>query len=87
MKPKKLLRRLLAGAVHNVSFQDFTTLIEDFGFEFKDIQGSHFTFRHPSIRVKLSVQNREGEAKSYQVRQFLKIVEKHNLQLKETADE
>ncbi len=77
----------MSGAVHNVSFQDFKALIEAFGFELKDIQGSHFTFRHPSIRVKMSIQNREGETKSYQIRQFLKVIEEYNLRFEEKINE
>lgn len=44
-------------------------------------------FKHPDVPALLSIQpTGRGQAKPYQVRQFLKLVEEYNLQL-EADDE
>lgn len=43
--------------------------------------GSHHIFTHPDLAEILNLQSVRGEAKPYQVRQLLRIVEKHNLTL------
>ena len=43
--------------------------------------GSHHSFTHPDLAEILNLQSVRGEAKPYQVRQLLRIVEKHNLTL------
>ena len=40
-------------------------------------------FVHSEIPELVNLQNVHGQAKAYQVRQFLKIVERHNLMLEE----
>ncbi len=40
-------------------------------------------FGHPHIPHLLNVQDWNGEAKVYQVRQFLKLVERYNLSLED----
>jgi predicted RNA binding protein YcfA (HicA-like mRNA interferase family) len=85
MNRRRLLRRLLAGSTHNVSFSDFQNLIEGFGFELARITGSHFTYFHPSIQDRINIQPVRGEAKPYQLRQFLDLVEEYNLSLEDQA--
>ena len=38
-------------------------------------------FTHPDMGEHLSLQPRRGEAKPYQIRQFLALVEQYNLRL------
>lgn len=83
MNPERLLRRLTQGSMNNVSFRDFTDLIERFGFEFDHIIGSHHIYRHPVIGQRVNVQPIRGEAKPYQIRQFLRLVEQHQLRLED----
>jgi predicted RNA binding protein YcfA (HicA-like mRNA interferase family) len=45
------------------------------------ISGSHHIFVHPKERELVNLQNANGKAKPYQIRQFLQIVERCNLQL------
>jgi hypothetical protein len=45
------------------------------------VRGSHHLFVHPGIAELVNFQEVHGQAKPYQVRQFLKIVERHNLRL------
>jgi predicted RNA binding protein YcfA (HicA-like mRNA interferase family) len=80
MSPRKTLQKILSGS-RNVRFQDMAGLIEAFGFRHVRASGSHFIFNHPGVRELINIQNVGGQAKPYQVRQFMKLVEKYNLQL------
>ena len=83
MNPERLLRRLSAGGLSNVRFGDFVRLVEAVGFELKRVSGSHRVFVHPRAREILSLQDVEGEAKPYQIRQFLRLVERYDLRIGE----
>ncbi|HEY2535740.1 MAG TPA: type II toxin-antitoxin system HicA family toxin [Solirubrobacteraceae bacterium] len=81
MKAKKLLARLARGAVTNVAFADLQSLVEDMGFELQRINGSHHIFIHPDIPSPINLQSVHGQAKPYQVRQVLRLVERYALTL------
>lgn len=72
MNLRKVLRRLSEGHLNNVAFNDMRTLIEAFGFELKRVSGSHHIFVHPAIAELVNLQEVGGEAKPYQIRQFLR---------------
>jgi len=57
------------------------TLIEAFGFRLLRINGSHHIFIRPDIPEPINIQNYGGKTKSYQVKQFLQLIEQYNLQL------
>jgi predicted RNA binding protein YcfA (HicA-like mRNA interferase family) len=78
---RKLLRKLARGALQNVAFTDMVNLVEGFGFRLARKAGSHHIFVRPEVPELVNLQNVKGEAKPYQVRQFLQVVERHNLQL------
>jgi predicted RNA binding protein YcfA (HicA-like mRNA interferase family) len=59
-------------------------LAESFGFRLSRSSGSHHIFVHPRVRELLNLQEVRGKAKPYQVAQFLKLVEKYDLQQGET---
>ncbi len=80
MKPRKTLEKILGGS-RNIRFEDLRRLVEGFGFKLARINGSHHIFAHPGVNELVNVQNVHGEAKPYQIRQFLKLVELYNLQL------
>ena len=80
MKPRKTLERILAGS-RNIRFEDMRRLAVAFGFELARINGSHHIFVHPEVNELVNLQNDGGEAKPYQIRQFLKLVESYNLTL------
>ncbi len=63
----------------NVRFDKLCNAAEAFGFRFKGGKGSHRIYVREGIREILNFQNVEGKAKPYQVRQFIKIVEKYYL--------
>ena len=53
--------------------------IESFGFKLDRVNGSHHIFTHPNVNDLLNLQNVKGKAKPYQIKQFLSLIEKHNL--------
>jgi predicted RNA binding protein YcfA (HicA-like mRNA interferase family) len=83
MNRKRLLRRLSQSALHNVRFVDLLDLVQGFGFRLFRISGSHHIFSHPDIPELVNLQEVNGEAKPYQIRQFLRLVERYNLQLED----
>ena len=83
MTPKALLRRFTTGALNNVAFRDMCRLVEAFGFDLSRVSGSHHVFAHPDLSELLNLQDVKGEAKPYRIRQFLRLVERHDLRLGE----
>ena len=81
MKKQKLLRNILSNP-QSVKFNEMIGLVEAFGFRLSRVSGSHHIFTHPEIAEIVNLQNVKGQAKPYQVNQFLKLIEKYNLELK-----
>lgn len=81
MNRKKLLKRLSEGALKNVAFSDMMNLVKGFGFVQDRVSGSHHIFVHSEVSEMLNLQDVQGEAKPYQIRQFLRLVEKYNLRM------
>jgi predicted RNA binding protein YcfA (HicA-like mRNA interferase family) len=67
----------------NVSFAEMRKLVEAFGYRLSRVKGSHHIFVHASVPELVNLQEVQGKAKAYQVRQFLKLVEEYNLKLEE----
>ena len=86
MNRRRLLLRILNGS-RNVGFSDFVNLIEGFGFRLSRVQGSHHIFVHSDVHELVNVQNVGGQAKPYQVRQVLKLIERYHLRLSDDVDE
>ena len=84
MNKKKLLKQCFENP-KNIKFADFVGLVESFGFSLARISGSHHIFKNPDLGVLINIQDAKGEAKSYQIRQFLKIVEKENLKFEDES--
>ena len=82
MNRRKLLLRILAGS-RNLRRAEMIGLAEGFGFRLSRIQGSHHILVHPDVPELVDLQEVDGQAKPYQIRQFLKLVERHRLQLEE----
>lgn len=57
------------------------SLIEDLGFELQRVSGSHHIFIHPDVPSPVNLQSVNGQAKPYQVRQVLRVVERYALTL------
>ncbi len=77
-------RELLQRAIRNpasLRFDEMVQLAEAFGFRWSRQRGSHHIFSHTEVRELLNLQDVKGMAKPYQVRQFLKLVERYDLEL------
>jgi hypothetical protein len=74
----KLLKRVIAGS-DNIRFGDLVKAAEAFGFRLKRTSGSHHIFSHPEMKEILNLQEMNGKAKAYQIRQFLALLEQYSL--------
>jgi predicted RNA binding protein YcfA (HicA-like mRNA interferase family) len=81
-KKRKLIRKLLSGS-KNISFSEAQIAIEAFGFHLSRISGSHHIYTHPDVPELINLQNVNGKAKPYQIKQFFEIIERYNLQLED----
>jgi hypothetical protein len=82
MNKRKLLRKVLSGS-KNIRFADMMTLAKAFGFRLDRIEGSHHIMVHVEVPRPLNLQEVHGQAKPYQIRQFLKVVEQYNLTMED----
>ena len=80
MKNEKTLQKILGGS-KNIRFEEMVALVESFGFRLSRIKGSHRIFVHDGIIELVNLQEVDGEAKPYQIKQFLRLVEKYNLHM------
>ena len=67
---------------NNLSFSELCALAEGVGFVFKRQRGDHKIYKHPGIRSiesLINLQNRNGQAKPYQVKQLLSLIYKYDL--------
>ncbi len=79
----KLYARLAANPRATISFRDFEKLLKAFGFEYLRTRGSHRQYGHPMLKRPLPVQPSDKDAKTYQVREFLELIEEHGLYMAE----
>ena len=77
---RQLLQRLLSGS-RNIRFADAVACAEALGFQLSCVNGSHHIYVHPAVPELVKLQNVKGQAKPYQVRQLLQLIERYNLQL------
>ena len=82
MNNLKRLQKII-DSPQNVRFGEMVTLVNAFGFRLLRTSGGHHIFGRQGIAEQLNLQNVNGKAKPYQIRQFLKIVERYNLKLEE----
>lgn len=58
-------------------------VLEGFGFQLARVSGSLHIYIHPAIQELVNLQEVGGQAKPYQIKQFLRLVERNNLRLEE----
>ena len=80
MTKRNLLQKAIKSPA-NLRFVEMTALVEAFGFKLSRVSGSHRIFAHPSVRELINLQDVRGQAKPYQIRQFLRLVERYNLSI------
>jgi hypothetical protein len=83
MNKRKLLKKLSEGQ-KNIRFAEALACAQAFGFHLARISSSHHIFIHPDIPEPINLQNVNGKAKPYQVKQLLRLIEKYDLNLEES---
>jgi len=78
MKKREIYEKLKQWPA-NIRFEEICKIALDFGFRYRGGNGSHRIFVREGIREILNFQNVNGLVKPYQVRQFIKIIEKYKL--------
>jgi len=63
----------------NIRFDLVCNAAEKFGFRCRGGRGSHRIYLRDDVREMLNFQDVGGKAKSYQVKQLCKIIEKYSL--------
>lgn len=80
-KYEKLLDKILRGTSdNNISFEDLRNLMVRLEFD-ERIKGSHHIFTREGVDEILNLQEKSGNAKSYQVKQVRGIILKYKLTL------
>ena len=80
MSRRKILKKALEGS-RNIRFAEMVSLVEAFGFRLSRVSGSHHIFVHPGLPELMNLQEVDAKAKPYQIRQFLRLVERYNLEM------
>lgn len=83
VKPSKLYAQLIQASNRSVAYRDFEKLLGAFGFTLDRTSGSHAIYIHPLIPRPFPVQPDGKDAKRYQVREFLELVEQYSLYIDE----
>ncbi len=83
MNTRKLFERITSSPSASLAFRDFERVLVAFGFQLERTRGSHRAYAHGKVPRPLIVQPRGKDAKSYQVREFLDMVEAYGLELSE----
>ena len=78
MDKREIYEKLKKNPV-NVRFEEICKTAKLFGFRFRGGKGSHRIFVRAGIREMLNFQEVKGKTKPYQVKQFIRIIEKYNL--------
>ena len=78
MNPRKLLKRLHAGS-KNLRFSEVAACARAVGFRLDRVNGSHHIYVHSKCDRLVNLQDVNGKAKPYQVRQLLDLIESYNL--------
>jgi predicted RNA binding protein YcfA (HicA-like mRNA interferase family) len=79
----KLYARVLNDPGASITFREFERLLSALGFTHQRTVGSHRLFTHSRVPRPFPVQAAGKDAKPYQVRQLLAIVEQYELGLTE----
>lgn len=76
---EKIYTKLLTNSEQRLTFRDFEKLLRAFGFEHVRTKGSHAIWVHPQVPRPFPIQPEGKEAKHYQVREFLELIEEYGL--------
>ena len=81
MKPRKAIQELDEWRSNrsDIRFERFCAVIEHFGFRCRVGKGSHKVYVRKGVIENLTVQEKKGKAKPYQIKQFIDLVDKYKL--------
>jgi len=82
MSKRKTFQKLLSGT-RNIHFSEVVSCAKTFGFQLSRINGSHHIFIHPQLSEQLNLQSIKGQAKPYQIRQLIQLIERYNLRMED----
>jgi predicted RNA binding protein YcfA (HicA-like mRNA interferase family) len=82
MNRRKLLQKILTGS-KNIRFADMVNLVGAFGFRLARTEGRHHIFVHPEVPELVNLQEVRGQAKPYQIRQFLRLIERYRIPMED----
>lgn len=83
LNKRKLYERVRISQT-NVRFGDLILLVEAFGFVLARQRGSHLIYKHNAVERVLNLQPERGDtAKPYQVREFLRMVQRYDLAMED----
>lgn len=78
-KPDKTLFQVLSGSAdQNVRFSDLCALLAWLGFDLR-VKGSHHIFTRMDVAEILNLQDKQGKAKPYQVKQVRDVIIRYRL--------
>lgn len=75
---KLLLQVLSGGSDANIAFDDLRRLLAHFGFD-ERTRGSHHVFTRTDVAEILNLQDKQGKAKPYQVRQVREVILRYRM--------
>jgi hypothetical protein len=78
VKKEKFFDKLRNGP-KNVHFQEIMSFLDGLGFINTASGTGHYIYKKPGIKGRINIQNRGGFVPSYQVRQFIKIIESNKI--------
>jgi predicted RNA binding protein YcfA (HicA-like mRNA interferase family) len=81
---RRLLQKLLSGSKY-IRFAEAVACAEALGFRLSRIHGSHHIYIHANVPEFLNLQNVSGQAKPYQIKQLLRLIERYNLAMEDEA--
>jgi len=82
LNKKKLFSKIINNQ-KNVQYSDFTALVEAFGFTRTRQEGSHRIYKNTKVAEFINLQDENGKAKPYQIKQFLSLIEKYSLKMED----
>lgn len=77
---ERTLSKILSGcADNNINFTELKSVLNFLGFKLVSVNGDHFIYKYKNINALINIQNKNGKAKPYQVKQIRNFIKKYNI--------